>query len=85
MEAENNHKQIVGMLFPDVSVPYEVIAEIIYYLQETRVNAEILPKVIRGVHNIMIGTGQGQVIIHIKTGKANVSIRETDREVLAKR
>jgi hypothetical protein len=59
-----------------LSVPYDVIVRTMAYLQETKVNPEILPHVIRGVYNIRIGTGKGQVIVHIDKNESNVQVRE---------
>ncbi len=86
-EAENNNKlaqNLLERLFPDIAVPYDVLGQIIAYLTETRVNAQVLPKVIRGIHNITIGTGVGQVVVHVHEQKVNVSTRETDEEIGAK-
>jgi hypothetical protein len=86
-EKENNDKQmqkIMEQIFPGVSVPYEFIYQIITFITETGVNAQILPKVIRGVYNVSIGTGQGQIVIHVNGDKVNVSVRETDSEIKTK-
>ena len=74
--------QMFALLYPDIndSLVYD-IAKIASYLQETHVNPELLPRVIRGVHNIMIGTGKGQVILHVQKTMTNVSVRETDEEM----
>jgi hypothetical protein len=83
-EAENNSQkvaQLLTMLFPDLDVPYESVYLIMAYLSETKVNAAVLPRVIRGVHNIMIGTGSGQVIVHVKGDMLNVQTREQDTEL----
>lgn len=84
LEAENNNQKmgdLFAALFPGIEVPYEYLFELAQFLAETRVNARILPRVIRGVHNILIGTGQGQVIVHVQGETMNVSIRETDQEI----
>jgi hypothetical protein len=87
-EVSHNNEQIGAMfnaLFPNLTVPHQVIYETMLFLQETKVNPLVIPKVIRGVHNVMIGTGKGQVIVHIDGDKANVSVRETDVEFDASR
>ena len=87
-EVSHNNEQIGALfnaLFPGLTVPHQVIYETLLFLQETNVNPLVIPKVIRGVHNIMIGTGKGQVIIHVEGDKANVSIRENDVEFNASR
>ena len=83
-EVENNNAQVSELftqLFPELHIPHEIIFDLLNYLSETKVNARILPKVIRGVNNILIGTGKGQVIIHVQDEIMNVSIRETDEEI----
>lgn len=80
---ENNNQIMedkLRELFPETQVPYDYIGQLLTFLQETKVNARILPKVIRGVHNILLGTGQGQVIIHVRQDTVNVSVRENDSE-----
>ena len=82
-QMENNDKLMEEKLkeiFPQCKVPHEFICQMIEYLSETQVNARILPKVIRGVHNILLGTGQGQVIVHVKQNIVNVSVRENDND-----
>lgn len=86
-QAANNDSKITEMfeaLFPDIPTPmvYDV-ARIVSYLSETQVNPQLLPRVIRGVHNILIGTGKGQVIVHVKETMTNVSVRETDEGIKA--
>lgn len=85
LESDNNGKQITkifALLYPDIDdkLVYD-IAKIASYLQETKVNPELLPRVIRGVHNILIGTGHGQVILHVQKQQTNISVRETDDEI----
>ena len=77
------YEQVVGILqlleaveLDPLLVPFDVIVRTLAYIQETKVNAELLPHVIRGVHNIRIGTGKGQVIIHVDKETSNVQIRE---------
>ena len=87
VENHNDEKvaQMFNALFPELNIPHEAIFQILSYLQETQVNAMILPRVIRGVHNIMLGTGRGQVIVHVQKDIANVSVRENDEEIRTKR
>lgn len=82
----NNEKmqQLLEQLFPNAGVPYDAIFQIIDFIRETHVNAQILPRVIRGVHNLNVGTGKGQVIIHVRNESANVEIREQDDDVSTK-
>lgn len=82
----NNEKMdiLFQQLFPDLSVPHEFVFEMLKFLSETKVNAQILPRVIRGVNNILIGTGRGQVIVHVCKETMNVSIREMDEEMKSK-
>jgi hypothetical protein len=79
----NNAKaeELLGQLFPELKLPREDIFNILSFLQETKVNAQILPKVIRGVYNLTIGTGKGQVIIYVKGETVNVQTRETDEDI----
>jgi len=86
-QMENNNTKMEGMmkiLFPDLQVPYGYLYQIASYLEETKINAQILPKVIRGVANIIEGTGVGQVIVHVNSETVNVSTRETDGEIRSK-
>jgi hypothetical protein len=73
-------------MFPDLNVPYKDLYQILLYLEETQVNPEIIAPMIRGVHNINIGTGLGDVIIHVDTNKGvtNVHIREQYMVVMTK-
>ena len=78
-----NNEKMEGLLkamFPDLAIPYEDIYNILTFLEQTQVNAQVLPKVIRNIHNIVIGTGKGQVIVHVQGEIVNVSMRETDNE-----
>lgn len=82
-----NNQKMEGLLkamFPDMIIPYEDIYQILLFLEETQVNPQVLPKVIRGIHNIVIGTGKGQVIVHVGPELVNVSIREQGEEVKTK-
>lgn len=79
----NNSKaeELLNQLFPELKLPREDIFNILSFLQETKVNAQILPKVIRGVYNLTIGTGKGQVIVYVKGETVNVQTRETDDDI----
>ena len=84
---ENNAKQmeeLFSIIFPDIKVPTGYIYEILKYLEETNVNARVLPKVIRGINNLLIGTRKGQVIVHINENIMNVSVRENDEEIFTR-
>lgn len=86
-QLNNNNKkmqELFNQMFPDLSVPHEFIFQMLQFLNETKVNAQILPRVIRGVNNILLGTGKGQVIVHVCKETMNVSIRETDEELKSK-
>lgn len=82
-----NNEKMEGLLramFPDMQIPYEDIYQILLFLEETKVNAAVLPRVIRSIHNIVIGTGKGQVIVHVQGELTNVSMREQDEEMKTK-
>lgn len=82
-----NNAQMEALLktiFPDLGVPFDDLYRILSFLEETQVNAEVLPKVIRNIHNIAIGTGRGQVIVHVQGEMVNVSLREQDEEIKTK-
>lgn len=84
-QANYNETKVVQMfsaIFPD-SEPglLQEALTIVSYLAETNVNPQIIPRVIRGIHNVMIGTGKGQVIVHVQGSTTNVSVRETDEEI----
>lgn len=84
IEKSNNDTKIselFSQLFPNSLVPYAYIFEIVSYLEETKVNARIVPEVIRGIHNLVIGTGRGQVIIHIRKDVMNVQTREQGDDI----
>ncbi len=76
-----NQKQLFGLLFPDLNLAYDEVFQILSFLQETKVNAQVLPRVIRGVHNLSIGTGKGQVIVHVQRETINVQVREQDDDI----
>jgi len=82
-----NNAQMEALLktiFPDILVPYGEIYNILAFLEETQVNPQIMPTIIRGIHNISIGTGTGQVVVHVKEGIVSVSIRENNDELTTK-
>jgi hypothetical protein len=83
--AHNNEKAeaLMKTLFPNLKTSYEFVYQIASYLEETGVNPQVLPRVIRSVHNILIGTGVGHVIVHVNKTALNVSTRETDTEIKA--
>jgi hypothetical protein len=86
-EDDNNSKKMEDLfnsVFPEITIPCGYIYEILKYLEETSVNARVLPKVIRGVNNLLIGTGKGQVIVHVNKNIMNVSVRENDEEIKTK-
>ena len=81
---DNNSKkmdELFSKVFPKCKVPTGYIYEILKYLEITDVNAKVLPKVIRGVNNLLIGTGRGQVIVHVSKEIMNVSVRENDDDL----
>jgi hypothetical protein len=85
-EAEHNNEkaeQLMRVLFPNLKTSYQFIYQIASYLEETGVNPQVLPRVIRSIHNIIIGTGVGQVLVHVNKEALNVSTRETDTEIKA--
>ena len=87
IESKNNNVKaasLLGTIFPELSTPLDCVFEILAFLGETQVNPRILPKVIRGVNNILIGTGKGQVIVHVSKETMNVSVRESDSEIKCK-
>ena len=87
IEWDNNARKIEELfnaVFPDVKVPCQYIYEVLKFLEETNVNAGVLPKVIRGVNNILLGTGKGQVIVHVQKNIMNVSVRENDEDIKTK-
>jgi hypothetical protein len=77
--------KIFDKMFPKLEIPYDCTFQILSYLSETDVNPQVIPKVIRGIQNILIGTGSGQVIVHVQKDLTNVSVRETDEEIKTKR
>ena len=81
--AVNNEKmqKLLETLFPEVKVPYDAVFQILAFLEETKVNSLILPHVIRGIYNISVGTGKGQVIVHVKNNITNVQTREQNDDI----
>lgn len=78
-ERTTNDSQITKLfaqLFPETVVPYEFIFDVVKMLETTKVNAQILLEVIRGVSNLQIADRRGQVILHVQKGMVNVQIRE---------
>ena len=87
VEWDNNAQKIETLfnaVFPEVKVPAQYIYEVLKYLEETNVNAAVLPKVIRGINNLLIGNGKGQVIVHVQKNIMNVSVRENDEDIKTK-
>ena len=79
MERVNNDAKVTQLfvqLFPKTAVPYEYIFDVVKLLETTRVNARILPEVIRGIYNINSNDKRGQVIVHVQKELTNVQIRE---------
>ncbi len=74
----NNEKmqKMLNQLFPELHVPYDAVFQILSYLADTKINALILPHVIRGIYNLQLGTGKGQVIVHVRSGVSNVQVQE---------
>lgn len=66
--------------FPLFSVPLVEIIKIMAYLEQTGVNPEILPRVIRGVENIHLGSGEGEVIIHVRKNVTTLETREREKD-----
>lgn len=87
LETNHNNQRVTDLfsqIFPEALVPYQYVFEIIDFLQQTKVNAQVLPQIIRGIHNLVIGTGRGQVIIHVNNETMNVQIREQGEEINTK-
>ena len=76
----NNIKMqsLLEQLFPTLFLPYDSIFRLLSYLEETQINAMILPQIIRAIYNISVGTGEGRVVIHIKGGITNIESRENN-------
>lgn len=79
LERSVNDAKITALftsLFPDTPVPYEYIFDVVRMLESTKVNARVLPEVIRGIYNLNTSARRGQVIIHVQKGLTNVQVRE---------
>jgi hypothetical protein len=86
-QVENNNSHLTGVLdtlFPNLTIPHENVYKILQYLDQTSVNPEILPRVIRSVQNIILGTGQGEVLIHVRKEAMTVEARERDVQISTK-
>jgi hypothetical protein len=90
IQEQHNNELLVNLLqqyFPTITIPFErldFLMNLMGVLAETNINPQILPRVIRGVNNILIGTGKGQVIVHVCKESMNVSVREQDEEMNSK-
>lgn len=84
--ANNNQvlETLLDQLFPNLTIPHENVYQILQYLDQTTVNPEILPRVIRSVQNIILGTGQGEVLIHVRNDVMTVEARERDVQISTK-
>lgn len=79
VERTNNDQKIAQLfasLFPDTPVPYEFIFDTVRLLEQTKVNARILPEVIRGIYNLKVSNRRGQVIVHVQKELINIQVRE---------
>lgn len=86
-QLENNNRVLDGLLnqlFPNITLPHQNIYQILQYLDQTSVNPEVLPRVIRSVQNIILGTGQGEVLIHVRRDVMTVEARERDGNISTK-
>ena len=52
------------------------------YIKETKVNPEILWRVVRGINNLWLGTKAGRLIIFVNGTKTTVQVREDDIKAL---
>ena len=87
VQLENNNRkmeELFALMFPGIKLPRIWAYQTLNFLSETKVNPEVLPRVIRGINNVLLGTQKGQVIIHICKETMNVSTRETDEEIKTK-
>lgn len=83
-ERSNNDQKIIQLfsqLFPDTPVPYEYIFDMVRLLEQTHVNARILPEVIIGISNIVTNKKNGQVIVHVQKELTNVQIRQNSESM----
>ena len=79
VERSTNDQKIIELfsqLFPDTPVPYEYIFDVVRLLETTKVNARILPEVIRGIYNLKLSDRRGQVIVHVQKELTNIQVRE---------
>lgn len=79
LERSTNDQKIIQLfsqLFPDTPVPYEYIFDMVRLLEQTKVNARILPEVIMGISSIAGNKRVGQVIVHVQKELTNVQIRQ---------
>ncbi len=79
IERTNNDAKITQLfasLFPDTPVPYEFIFDVVRMLETTKVNAKILPEIIRGIYNLNVSNRRGQVIVHVQKDLVNIQVRE---------
>ena len=76
IEANNSDKywEIIKKLDPD----FYLIRTL---LEETEINPQIIPKVIRGLSNLSIGAGYGKVVIYMRN-KRVTSIETADEDKL---
>jgi uncharacterized membrane protein len=87
IERSNNDvmaEMLFTQLFPDTQIPYEYIYDLLRFLEQTKVNARVLPQIVRGIHNLIIGTGKGQVIVHVQKELMNVQVREQGEDLSIK-
>lgn len=86
-QVEHNNERVEKLfeqIFPGVSVPYAYIYQIVSFLQETNVNPQALPRIIRGIHNITLGTGEGEVVVHVRKQTTTIEVKERDGEIKTK-
>jgi secreted PhoX family phosphatase len=73
---DNKIIEIFSQLFPDTPVPYEYIFDLVRLLEQTRVNAAILPQIIDGISSLYVSGQAGQVIVHVNKELTNVQVRK---------
>ena len=78
---KSNQRKLYKILFPDLSIPFDDVFQVLLFLQETKVNAQILPPIIRAVFNLTIGSGRGQVIVHVRKDTVGVEMREASEDI----
>ncbi len=86
-EKDNNENQVSSLfdqLYPNLNIPHNDIYMLLTYLDQTNVNPLVLPRIIRGIQNILIGTGQGEVLIHVRGETLTVEARERDVQINTK-